>query len=50
MVEYLVRYQEHKQFFHTLIYRPVDGAVRLPELPGLGIVLDEAKIDAREQL
>ncbi|MEO7911392.1 MAG: enolase C-terminal domain-like protein [Roseiflexaceae bacterium] len=50
MVEYLVRYQEHKQFFHAPIYRPVQGAISLPELPGLGIVLDEAKIDAREQL
>ena len=50
MVEYLVRYQEHKQFFHAPIYRPVQGAVALPELPGLGLVLDEAKIDARETL
>jgi L-alanine-DL-glutamate epimerase-like enolase superfamily enzyme len=50
MVEYLVRYQEHKQFFHAPIYRPVDGAVGLPELPGLGLVLDEAKIDTREAL
>jgi L-rhamnonate dehydratase len=50
MVEYLVRYQEHKQFFHAPIYRPVYGAIALPELPGLGIVLDEAKIDAREAL
>ena len=50
MVEYLVRYQEHKQFFHAPIYRPVHGAVALPELPGLGIVLDEAKIDGRELL
>jgi L-rhamnonate dehydratase len=50
MVEYLVRYQEHKQFFHAPIYRPVEGAVGLPDLPGLGIVLDEAKIDSREEL
>jgi L-alanine-DL-glutamate epimerase-like enolase superfamily enzyme len=50
MVEYLLRYQEHKQFFHTPIYRPANGAVALPDLPGLGIVLDEAKIDGRELL
>jgi L-alanine-DL-glutamate epimerase-like enolase superfamily enzyme len=50
MVEYLVRYQEHKQFFHAPFYRPVHGAVGLPELPGLGLVLDEAKIDARMEL
>ena len=50
MVEYLVRYQEHKQFFHAPIYRPVHGMVALPALPGLGLVLDEAKIDARGTL
>jgi L-alanine-DL-glutamate epimerase-like enolase superfamily enzyme len=50
MVEYLVRYQEHKQFFHAPILRPVNGVVALPELPGLGLVLDEAKIDARRDL
>ena len=50
MVEYLVRYQEHKQFFHAPIYRPQNGAMELPELPGLGLVLDEAKIDAREEI
>jgi L-alanine-DL-glutamate epimerase-like enolase superfamily enzyme len=50
MVEYLLRYQEHKQFFHTPIYRPANGAVALPDLPGLGIVLDEAKIEGRELL
>jgi L-alanine-DL-glutamate epimerase-like enolase superfamily enzyme len=50
MVEYLVRYQEHKQLFHTPIYRPIDGTVSLPELPGLGIELDENKIAAREAI
>jgi L-rhamnonate dehydratase len=50
MVEYLVRYQEHKQFFHGPIYRPQNGAMVLPDMPGLGIMLDEARIDGREQL
>ncbi|MEP7189266.1 MAG: enolase C-terminal domain-like protein, partial [Roseiflexaceae bacterium] len=50
MVEYLVRYQEQKQFFHAPIYRPANGAISLPGLPGLGLVLDESKIDARETL
>jgi L-rhamnonate dehydratase len=50
MVEYLVRYQEHKQFFHAPIYRPGHGSMALPELAGLGIVLDQAKIEAREEL
>jgi L-alanine-DL-glutamate epimerase-like enolase superfamily enzyme len=50
MVEYLVRYQEHKQFFHAPIYRPVNGSIGLPELPGLGIVLDETRIGTRAEL
>jgi L-alanine-DL-glutamate epimerase-like enolase superfamily enzyme len=50
MVEYLVRYQEHKQFFHAPIYRPSGGAVSLPELPGLGVELDQVKIAAREAI
>jgi L-alanine-DL-glutamate epimerase-like enolase superfamily enzyme len=43
-----ISYQETKPFFHTPIVRPQAGLVRPPELPGLGIVLDEAKIDERK--
>jgi len=48
MVEFLIQWQERKQFFHKPIYRPEGGGVRLPQLPGLGLVLDEGKIEARE--
>lgn len=47
-VEYLVRAQETKQYFHSVIYRPENGDVTLPTLPGLGIVLDDTKIEALE--
>ncbi len=47
-VEYLVRFQESKQYFHSPIYRPEQGEVILPTLPGLGMVLDEARIESRE--
>jgi hypothetical protein len=30
------------------IYRPVEGSLELPALPGLGLALDEGKIEARE--
>jgi L-alanine-DL-glutamate epimerase-like enolase superfamily enzyme len=48
MVEYLLRFQEPKQFFHNPIYRPENGAIKLPVLPGLGVVLAEEKIESRE--
>jgi len=48
LVEFLIQHQERKQFFHTPIYRPVEGSLELPALPGLGLVLDEGKIEARE--
>jgi L-alanine-DL-glutamate epimerase-like enolase superfamily enzyme len=50
MVEYLVRNQEAKQYFIKPAYRPKGGSVTLPDLPGLGIVLDEAKIEKRETI
>ena len=49
-VEYLIRHQAVKQFFHAPVYEPEDGAVRLPDLPGLGLVLDEAKIESRTEV
>lgn len=49
-VEFLIRAQENKQFFHKPIYRPENGAITLPDLPGLGLVLDESKITRHEQV
>lgn len=49
MVEYLIQHQAHKQHFHTPIYAPVNGEIELPALPGLGLVLDEAKIEERRE-
>ena len=48
MIEYLVNIQERNQFFHATIHRPVDGALELPQGPGLGIDLDPStvRIDA----
>ncbi len=49
-VEYLFRHQARKQFFHTPSYAPEGGLVTLPELPGLGFALDEAKVEKKEIL
>jgi L-alanine-DL-glutamate epimerase-like enolase superfamily enzyme len=48
MVEFLIRHQEAKQFFHRPVYWPERGSLRLPELAGLGLVLDEERIEARQ--
>lgn len=47
MVEFLIRHQGMKQYFQRQIYWPEKGAIKLPDLPGLGIVLDEGKIEER---
>jgi L-alanine-DL-glutamate epimerase-like enolase superfamily enzyme len=49
-VEYLVNGQPSKQFFFKPAYAPQNGNVKLPDLPGLGLVLDEAKIEHRERI
>ncbi len=46
-VEFLIQSQETKQFFHKPIYRPEGGDIRLPDLPGLGLVIDEGKVETR---
>ena len=50
MVEYLIQWQPQKQWFNRPVYEPENGLVALPQLPGLGLVLDEGKIEAREKL
>jgi L-rhamnonate dehydratase len=49
-VEYLFRHQARKQVFHKPIYQPEAGTLALPTLPGLGLVLDEDKIESRERI
>lgn len=50
LAEYLIRAQPTKQHFHTRFVEPVDGAIPLPTEPGLGIEIDEAKVDRRVDL
>jgi L-alanine-DL-glutamate epimerase-like enolase superfamily enzyme len=49
-VEYLIQHQATKQHFHKPLYQPINGEIALPELPGLGLVLDEEKIEIRRLL
>jgi hypothetical protein len=40
-------YQPTKQHFQTTMLQPVGGVIALPTAPGLGLDLDESKIDRR---
>jgi L-rhamnonate dehydratase len=50
LVEYLVKWNEIHQYFLKTPLRPIDGLVRVPETPGIGMDLDEAKIEERREL
>jgi L-rhamnonate dehydratase len=49
-LEYLILSQPSKQHFHTQHIRPVDGLIALPDAPGLGLAIDDAKVERRVEL
>lgn len=50
MVEYLVNLQAVKQVLFKDMTAPVHGILELPQKPGLGLVIDENKIDDRREI
>jgi L-alanine-DL-glutamate epimerase-like enolase superfamily enzyme len=50
MVEYLIQWQPRKQYFRWAQFEPEAGMVALPDLPGLGLALDVAKIEQQVPL
>jgi L-rhamnonate dehydratase len=50
LLEYLIKWNEIHQFFFKHPIRPVDGEVSLPIAPGVGMSLDDAKIQERRDL
>ncbi len=50
MAEFLLLNQPVVQHFHATYVAPEDGAIALPSEPGLGIAIDEAKIERRTEL
>ena len=44
LVEYLIDKMRNYYVFEKNVPRPVNGRIALPERPGFGIELDEAKI------
>ncbi|MCK4375353.1 MAG: hypothetical protein KAX19_08490 [Candidatus Brocadiae bacterium] len=49
LLEFLLQHAVRQQFFHTAPLMPVDGHLPLPAEPGLGMVLDESKIEERRE-
>jgi L-alanine-DL-glutamate epimerase-like enolase superfamily enzyme len=49
-VEFLILHQPHKQRFMRGYLQPERGVLCPPETPGLGIELDEGKIDEKREV
>jgi L-alanine-DL-glutamate epimerase-like enolase superfamily enzyme len=47
LLEYLVKWNEIHQFFLKYPIKPVSGQVTLSTRPGIGMELDETKIEKR---
>jgi L-alanine-DL-glutamate epimerase-like enolase superfamily enzyme len=50
LLEYLVKWNEIHQFFLKNPVKPVNGQVTLSTQPGIGMDLDEAKIESRREV
>jgi len=50
MVEFLVLHQRHKQRFMKGFLEPEGGVIRPPEMPGLGIEIDPAKVESQREI
>jgi L-alanine-DL-glutamate epimerase-like enolase superfamily enzyme len=50
LLEYLIKWNEVHQFFLKSPLKPDNGVVRLPDTPGIGMDLDDSKIDERRTL
>jgi L-alanine-DL-glutamate epimerase-like enolase superfamily enzyme len=47
LLEYLVKWNEVHQFFLKTPLKPEGGVVRVPETPGMGMDLDESRIESQ---
>jgi L-alanine-DL-glutamate epimerase-like enolase superfamily enzyme len=50
LLEYLVKWNEIHQFFLKYPVKPEGGVVKLSDRPGIGMELDEAKIESRREI
>jgi len=50
LLEYLIQWNQVNQFFFKDPIRPENGVVALPEGPGMGVELDEDKIESQREV
>jgi L-alanine-DL-glutamate epimerase-like enolase superfamily enzyme len=50
ILEYLIKWNEIHQFFFRSPLKPVNGMITVPTDPGMGIELDEAKVETEREL
>ncbi len=50
LVEYLIKWNELLQFFWKTPVRPVNGMIKVPDGPGMGVEIDPTKIEAERDL
>ena len=50
ILEYLIKWNEIHQFFFRNPLKPVRGMITVPTAPGMGVELDEAKIEGEREL
>ncbi len=50
MLEYLIKWSEVHQHFLKTPLKPANGVITLPNKPGLGMELDEDKMETKEEL
>jgi L-rhamnonate dehydratase len=50
LLEYLIKWNEIHQFFLKTPLKPVNGVVTLPTTPGLGMELDEDKMEQKREI
>ncbi len=50
LAEFLILNQPGKQHFHQTYLAPEGGAIALPTTPGLGVAIDDAKVERRVEL
>ena len=50
LIEYLLIHLERQQHFHKTVLRPINGYIHAPTAPGLGIELDPARVESRQEI